>query len=138
MKLLSELDPLFASQKEQVRFLGNGKLEIKMVIDEGCHKKLAELKHLLSHKNSSLSYGELLSILSDEALRKQDPRRKKVRQNHVNTSVDLKEKQDRQKGPVERLGASLRLVTSSPKSGVLSEEKIASAPKWAAPEEGNR
>ena len=54
MKLLSEVDPSLSSQKEQVRFLGKGKVEIKIVIDEDCHKKLKELKHLLSHKNPSL------------------------------------------------------------------------------------
>ena len=131
MKLLSEADPSFSPHKEQVRFLGKGKVEIKMVINEDCHKKLEELKHLLSHKNPSLSYGELLSILSDEALRKQDPRKKKVRQNRVKTSIDLKEKQGRKKELVGRLDAPSRPVA-------LKKEEVTSAPKLAAPEEGKR
>ena len=73
MKLLSEVDPSLSVPKEQARFLGKGKVEIKVVIDESCHKKLEELKSLLSHKNPSLSYGELLFILTDEALEKHDP-----------------------------------------------------------------
>ena len=79
MKLLSEADPFLSVSKEQARFLGNGKVEIKLVIDESSHKKLEELKSLLSHKSSVLSHGELLSILLEEALEKHDPRRKKIR-----------------------------------------------------------
>lgn len=77
-KLLSEKDPSLFLPKERTRFLGKGKVEIKMVISEECHKKLEELKNLLSHKNPSLSYGELFFILSEEALRRHDPRRKKL------------------------------------------------------------
>ena len=51
MKLLSEADPSLSIPKEQIRFLGKGKVEIKFVIDEDCHKKLEELKSLLSHKH---------------------------------------------------------------------------------------
>ena len=91
MKLLSEQDPALSVSKEQARFLGNGKVEIKVVIDESCHKKLEELKNLLSHKNPALSYRELFSILSEEALKKHDPRKKKLRrkstQNKIATSA---------------------------------------------------
>ena len=58
-------------------------MEIKLVIDESCHKKLEELKSLLSHKNPVLSHGELLSILLEEALEKHDPRRKKIRKTRI-------------------------------------------------------
>ena len=61
MKLLSEADPSLSVSKEQTRFLGNGKVEIKLVIDESSHKKLEELKNLLSHKSPVLSHGELLN-----------------------------------------------------------------------------
>ena len=83
LKLLSEADPSLSVSKEQTRFLGNGKVEIKLVIDESCHKKLEELKSLLSHKNPVLSHGELLSILLEEALEKHDPRRKKIRKTRI-------------------------------------------------------
>ena len=36
-KLLSEADPSLSLPKEGVRFLGKGKIEIKMVIDEQCY-----------------------------------------------------------------------------------------------------
>ena len=79
MKLLSQVDPSLSVSKEQARFLGNRKVEIKLVIDESCHKKLEELKSFLSHKSPVLSHAELLSILLEEALEKHNPRRKKVR-----------------------------------------------------------
>ena len=80
-KLLSEVDPsLSPLKKEKVRFLGKGKVEVKIVIDEKCHKELEKLKNLLSHKNPNLSYGELISLLSKEALKKHDPGEKNIRQ----------------------------------------------------------
>ena len=65
-----------AVQKERVRFLGEGKVEVKAVIDLGCYRKLEELKNLLSHRNPVMSNGELLGILSDLGLQKYDPRKK--------------------------------------------------------------
>ena len=80
-RLLSEADPsLSLSKREKVRFLGKDKVEIKMVIDEQCYKELEKLKNLLSHRNPALSYGELISILSKEAVKKHNPRRKNTRQ----------------------------------------------------------
>ena len=81
-KLLSEADPSLSpfTRKEKVRFLGKGKVEVKIVIDEKCHKELEKLKNLLSHRNPRLSYGELISILSKEALKKHDPGEKNTRQ----------------------------------------------------------
>ena len=81
-KLLSEVDPSLSplTRKEKVRFLGKGKVEVKIVIDEKCHKELEKLKNLLSHKSPNLSYGELISLLSKEALKKHDPGEKNIRQ----------------------------------------------------------
>ena len=84
-KLLSETDPSLSLPQEKIRFLGKGKMEIKVVIDEECHKRLEELKNLLSHKNPVLSYGKLLSILSEEGLRKHDPRKRNIRQRNQKT-----------------------------------------------------
>ena len=80
-RLLSEADPsLSLPKREKVRFLEKGKVEIKVVIDEQCYKELEKLKNLLSHKNPALSYGELISILSKEAVKKHDPKEKNIRQ----------------------------------------------------------
>ena len=80
-RLLSEADPSVSLlKKEKVRFLGEGKVEIKVMIDEKCHKELEKLKNLLSHRKPNLSYGELISILSKEAIKKHDPRVQNTRQ----------------------------------------------------------
>ena len=66
------------------------------MIDEQCHKELEKLKNLLSHRNPKLSYGELISILSKEAVKKHDPREKNTRQRkeekvHENHSIKKQE-----------------------------------------------
>ena len=104
MKLLSEADPSLSVSKEQARFLGNGKVEIKLVIDESSYKNLEELKSLLSHKNPILSHGELLSILLEEALEKHDPRRKKIRKTIKKEAVTSAQKLKAQQ--VNRLTAT--------------------------------
>ena len=113
-KLLSEVDPSLSplTRKEKVRFLGKGKVEVKIVIDEQCHKELEKLKNLLSHRNPNLSYGELISILSKEALKKHDPRMKK-------TTRQRKEEKVQKNPSIKKLGfkdkSSELTVTSAPK-----------------------
>lgn len=111
LKLLSETDPSLSLQKEQTRLLGKGKVEIKIIIDEKCHKELEELKNLLSHKNPNLSYGELLSILSEEALKKHDPRKRTIRQKK--TSAPKRE---------QRNEAAKKKVTPTPKSEAKDQD----------------
>ena len=151
-RLLSEVDPsLSLPKKEKVRFLGKGKVEIKVVIDEQCHKELEKLKNLLSHRNPKLSYGELISILSKEAVKKHDPREKNTRQRkeekvQKNPSVKKQEFKDksvelavtfapklRQKDQTpEHLEALSGKPVTSAKSGQInqySKEKSTFAPK---------
>ena len=152
-KLLSEADPsLSLLKREKVRFLGKDKVEVKIVIDEKCHKELEQLKNLLSHKNPNLSYGELISILSKEALKKHDPRVKSTRQRKKEKiqkkpsvkKLEFKGKSDelavtsapklRQKDEIpEHLEAlSRKPVASALRSEQIeqySKEKVTSAPK---------
>ena len=128
-KLLSEADPsLSLTKKEKVRFLGKGKVELKIVIDEKCHKELEKLKNLLSHRNPRLSYGELILILSKEALKKHDPGEKNTRQRKeekVQENPSVK-KQEFKKQSVELP------VTSTLRSGQInqySKEKVTFVPK---------
>ena len=136
MKLLSEVDPSLSVPKEQARFLGKGKVEIKVIVDESCHKKLEELKSLLSHKNPFLSYGELLSILSEEALEKHDPvrirKRAKKRSMKKKTMTSAEKLKPQQTKKIK--------VTSVPKlkikndkqdhSSITKKSTTTSAPKW--------
>ena len=119
MKLLAEADPSVSISREQTRFLGKEKVEIKVVIDEECHKRLEELKSLLSHRNPNLSYGELLSILSEEALQKHDPRRRKTRQNNLKIQTPAR----------KPTALSEKPATSAQRSADLSEKPITFAKK---------
>ena len=135
MKLLSEADPSLSVSKEQSRFLGNGKVEIKLVIDEKDHKKLEELKSLLSHKSPVLSHGELLSILLEEALEKHDPRRKKIRkitQKEKVTSTKKWESKSINNKQNHKNKVGLPIVTSGQKLRAQQMSKLAatSPQKW--------
>ena len=66
-KLLSEVDPEIFQKKEKARFIGNQKVELKVILDEDCFKNLETLKNLLSHKNPRMSYRELISLLAELA-----------------------------------------------------------------------
>ena len=126
MKLLSEADPSVSISREQTRFLGKEKVEIKVVIDEECYKRLEELTSLLSHRNPNLSYGELLSILSEEALQKHDPRRRKTRQNNLKIQTPArKPTASAQRSAI----LSEKPATSAQRSAALSEKPITFAPK---------
>ena len=78
-KLLASVDPEIAAPKEKVRELGQGKTEIKIILDQEGMKNLETLKHLLSHKNPNLSYGELVLFLSKLGLKKYDLRQKPLK-----------------------------------------------------------
>ena len=127
-KLLSETDPSLSFSREQTRFLGKEKVEIKITIEESCYKKLEELKNLLSHKNPNFSYGELLSILSDEALKKHDPCRKKVRQNRLKTHLAEQTTILSRKSAVlmeKSISVIRKPVTSAPKSASPTRKSVA-------------
>ena len=80
-KALFEIDPEVCNEKEKVRDINNNKIEIKIILDKDCQKKLEDLKKLLSHKNPNMSYGELFSLLAELGLNKYDPKRKINKQN---------------------------------------------------------
>ena len=75
-RMLTSVDPRLVAPREKVRRLGEGKWELKAVIDEGCERGLAELKRLLSHTNPSMTYGELVGRLVQEGLDRHDPGRR--------------------------------------------------------------
>ena len=52
---------------------------LKAVIDRECQRGLEELRHLLSHVNPAMEYGELLQRLVADGLAKYDPARRPVR-----------------------------------------------------------
>ena len=120
-KLLSESEPSLSLPQEKTRFLGEGKVEVKIVIDEACYKRLEELKNLLSHRNPTLSYGELLLILSEEGLKKHDPRKRNIREKSKKTQVKaLKEKSEfKSRGREQKV-----VLKKNEEKKIKKEEKI--------------
>ena len=82
-QILAEINP--SDVIEKARPIGKSKIELKIVIDENTHKNLEKLKHLLSHKNPNMSYGELISILSEIGINKYDPRRRVIKKIETST-----------------------------------------------------
>ena len=108
-------------------------MEIKVVIDEQCHKDLEKLKNLLSHRNPKLSYGELISILSKEALKKHDPGEKNTRQRkeekvQETPSVKKQEFKDKSAELTATFAPKLRQKDEIPEHlGALSGKPVTSA-----------
>ena len=48
-KMLADVDPALAVPADRVRPLGEGRWELKAIIDADCHRGLEQLKGLLSH-----------------------------------------------------------------------------------------
>ena len=125
-KLLSKEDPSLFVPREQARFLGENRVEIKMVIDEESYSQLEELKNLLSHRNPELSYGRLLKILVDERLKKQ-PLYRKEKRNPEKNITPLQEKASTSAPKLDQNKGEL--VTSAPKLGKSDGILATSAPK---------
>ena len=55
------------------RPLGNGRYEMKVVIDAECHRALEQLRGLLSHVDPHMTLGQLVGRLAREGLDRHDP-----------------------------------------------------------------
>ena len=78
-ELIAAVDPELVRSRDRLRPLGGDRWEIKAVIDGECQRGLEELRHLLSHVNPAMEYGELLQRLVADGLVKYDPARRPVR-----------------------------------------------------------
>ena len=78
-ELIAALDPELGRSRDRLRSLGGDRWELKAVIDGDCQRGLEELRHLLSHVNPAMEYGELLQRLVADGLAKYDPARRPVR-----------------------------------------------------------
>ena len=121
-KLLCEIDPDLSIAKEKLRFIGNGKMELKIIMDEDLRKKLEELKNLFSHRNSNISYGELFSILVKLGLNKYDPRRKlkKKQLEKFNKKIQIKINDP---SKTKNMTGSEKLIYSDKSNGILKNFK---------------
>ena len=78
-ELIAAVDPELVRARDRLRPLGGDRWELKAVIDGECQRGLEELRHLLSHVNPAMEYGELLQRLVADGLAKYDRARRPAR-----------------------------------------------------------
>ena len=66
-RMLADLDPELAAAADRVRPLGNGRYELKAVIDAECQRGLEQLTGLLSHVDPRMTVGQLVGRLAQAA-----------------------------------------------------------------------
>ena len=74
-RMLADLDPDLAPPADRVRPLGDGRYELKAVIDADCQHGLEQLRGLLSHVDPRMTIGQLVGRIVQEALDRHDPSR---------------------------------------------------------------
>ncbi len=74
-ELLAGVDPGLTVPADKVRPLGDGRYELKAVIDAECHRALERLRGLLSHMDQYMTLGQLVGRLAREGLDRHDPTR---------------------------------------------------------------
>ena len=79
-QMLAEVDPEAAAPAERLRALGDGRWELKAVIDAECQRGLQQLRELLSHVDPHLTFGQLVGRLVREGVARYDPSRPPRRQ----------------------------------------------------------
>ena len=74
-RMLADLDPELAVPADRMRPLGDGRYELKAVIDADCQQALEQLRGLLSHVDPRMTIGQLVGRIVQEALDRHDPSR---------------------------------------------------------------
>ena len=74
-QMLAEVDPEAAATAERLRPLGDGRWELKAVVDAECQRGLQQLRELLSHVDPHLTVGQLVGRLVREGVERYDPSR---------------------------------------------------------------
>lgn len=76
---LSSNPNLINQKSEQVRSVSETQTEIKLIVDDTLKEKLDQLRLLLSHVKPDMNYQDLISYLSDKALKQLNPAAKKIK-----------------------------------------------------------
>ena len=103
--------------------MGEGRFELKAVIDGETRVKLERLKFLLSYKNPSMGYGELLGNLLDLGLKKHDP---SLRGKKPSQKLSASEQSDRSAS--EQSDRSLGAKIKAPAQALRLRPQSGSAP----------
>ena len=86
-QMLAEVDPESAQPTERIRALGDGRWELKVVVDGECQQGLQQLRALLSHVDPHLTMGQLVGRLVCEGVKRYDPGRPRQRQRNGHGSA---------------------------------------------------
>ena len=89
-QMLADLDPELAPPADRVRPLGDGRYELKAVIDADCQQGLEQLRGLLSHVDPRMTMGQLVGRLVKEGLDRHDPSRPPRRARSGSRPADAK------------------------------------------------
>ena len=137
-ELLAGVDPELALPADKVRPLGNGRYEMKVVIDAECHRALEQLRGLLSHVDPHMTLGQLVGRLAREGLDRHDPARPPRRPRTGNRSASgdgtsapkTKRNPDGQaRSAAHRNAQPTRAATSAPKRSAPAARAIPVAVK---------
>ena len=74
-QMLADVAPEMALPADRIRPLGDGRYELKALIDADCQQGLEQLRGLLSHVDPRMTVGQLVGRLVQEALDRHDPSR---------------------------------------------------------------
>ncbi len=74
-QLLAGVAPELARPADRMRALGDGRWELKVVIDAECQRGIEQLRALLSHVDPHLTLGQLVERLVQDGLQRYDPGR---------------------------------------------------------------
>ncbi len=74
-QLLAGVAPELARPADRMRALGDGRWELKVVIDSACQGGIEQLRALLSHVDPHLTLGQLVERLVQDGLQRYDPGR---------------------------------------------------------------
>ncbi len=74
-QLLAGVAPELARPADRLRALGEGRWELKVVIDAACQRGIEQLRALLSHVDPHLTLGQLVERLVQDGLQRYDPGR---------------------------------------------------------------
>ena len=74
-QLLAGVAPELARPADRMRALGDGRWELKVVIDSACQCGIEQLRALLSHVDPHLTLGQLVERLVQDGLQRYDPGR---------------------------------------------------------------
>ena len=114
-RMLADLDPELAAAADRVRPLGNGRYELKALIDAECQRGLEQLAGLLSHVDPRMTVGQLVGRLAQAAAAAAAGRRSTATTRAGGARAPAVGRQTRMRTPRQLRRRSRRRTASPPK-----------------------